>query len=174
MTRGNSEWKELAVQPGEQELSRLNQILQTLYECNHALVHATDEQELFQSICGILVEVGGLRLAWVGRCEEDSEKTVRPVAMAGYGTDYLEKAKISWSEESEAGRGPTGIALRTGEPYWVKDTRTDSCFAPWRAEAEARGYGSSVALPLIADGKRLGSLCLYAGETNAFNENTIQ
>jgi PAS domain S-box-containing protein len=174
MTRGNSEWKELAVQPCEQELSRLNRILQTLYQCNHALVHATDEQELFQSICSILVEVGGLRLAWVGRCEEDSEKTVRPVAMAGYGTDYLEKAKISWSEKSEVGRGPTGIALRTGQPYWVKDSRTDSCFAPWRAEAEARGYASSLALPLIADGKRIGSLSLYAGETNAFNENTVQ
>ncbi|HTD16406.1 MAG TPA: GAF domain-containing protein [Chthoniobacterales bacterium] len=174
MTRGNSEWKELAVQPGEQELSRLNRILQTLYQCNHALVHATDEQELFQSICGILVEVGGLRLAWVGRCEEDSEKTVRPVAMAGYGIDYLENAKISWSETSELGRGPTGIALRTGKPYWVKDCRTDPCFAPWRAEAEARGYASSVSLPLIADGMRIGSLGLYAGETNAFNENTIQ
>jgi PAS domain S-box-containing protein len=174
MTPGHSEWNESAAQPGQKELSRLNRILQTLYQCNHALVHATDEQELFQSICNILVELGGLRLAWVGRCEEDAERTVRPVAMAGYGTDYLEKARISWSEISEVGCGPTGIALRTGKPYWVKDSRTDLCFAPWRAQAEARGFASSVALPLIADGKRIGSLSLYAGETNAFNEDTIQ
>jgi hypothetical protein len=81
-----------AVRATEEELSRLNRILQTLYQCNHALVHATDENELFQSVCQILVEVGGLRLAWVGHCEDDAEKTVRPVAKARYGLDYLENA----------------------------------------------------------------------------------
>jgi len=158
----------------EEELSRLNRILRTLYQCNYALVHATNELELFQSVCRILVEVGGLRLAWVGHCEEDAEKTVRPVAMAGHDRDYVEKARISWSEESERGRGPTGIALRTGKPYWVKDNRTDPTIAPWRADAIARGYASCVALPLIAHGRRIGNLSLYSGETNAFNEDTIE
>jgi signal transduction histidine kinase len=158
----------------EEELSRLNRILKTLYQCNYALVHATNELELFQSICRILVEVGGLRLAWVGHCEEDAEKTVRPVAMAGEGRDYVEKAKISWSDETERGRGPTGIALRTGKPYWVKDNRTDPTIAPWRAEAIAHGYASCIAIPLIAHGKRLGNLSLYSGETNTFNESTIE
>jgi len=176
MTQENSDRKktEEAVRSTEQELSRLNRILQTLYQCNHALVHATNEDELFQAVCQILVEVGGLRLAWVGHCEEDAQKTVRPVAKAGYGVDYLENARISWGEETERGRGPTGIALRTGKPYWVKDTRTDPSLAPWRNDAIARGYASCVTLPLIAYGKRLGNLSLYAGEPNAFNESTIE
>jgi signal transduction histidine kinase len=157
----------------EQELGRLNRILQTLYQCNHALVHATDENQLFQAVCQILVEVGGLRLAWVGQCENDADKTVRPVAKAGFGLDYVENARISWSEETDRGRGPTGIALRTGKPYWVKDTRTDPCFAPWRSDVISHGFASCVTLPLIADGKRLGHLSLYAGEPNAFNEGTI-
>jgi PAS domain S-box-containing protein len=158
----------------EKELTRLNRILQTLYRCNHALVHAVNEHELFQSVCQILVEVGGLRLAWVGHCEEDAQKTVRPVAWAGYGLEYVENVKISWSEETERGRGPTGIALRTGEPYWVRDIQTDPAFAPWRAAALAGRYASCVALPLIAYGARTGCLNLYAGEPNAFNENTIE
>lgn len=158
----------------EEELTKLNRTLRTLYQCNRALVRATKEHELFQAICENLVEVGGLRLAWVGRCEEDVEKTVCPVAMAGEGRDYVEKIKISWSEETEQGRGPTGIALRTGKPCWAKDIRTDPTMAPWRAEAIARGYASSVALPLIAHGKRIGNLSLYAGEPNTFNERTIE
>ena len=176
MTQKNTDRKkpEDAIRASEEELSRLNRILQTLYKCNHALVHATDEYELFQSVCQILVAVGGLRLAWVGRCEDDLEKTVRPVAMAGYGLDYLDNAKISWGEETERGRGPTGIALRTGKPYWVKDTRIDPSLAPWRTDAIARGYASCVTLPLIAYGKRIGNLSLYAGEPNAFNESTIE
>jgi nitrate/nitrite-specific signal transduction histidine kinase len=107
MRQKNSDRKkpEDAIRASEEELSRLNRILQTLYKCNRALVHATDEYELFQSVCQILVEVGGLRLAWVGRCEDDLEKTVLPVAKAGYGLDYLENARISWSEETARGRG---------------------------------------------------------------------
>src|ERR1700751_845611 len=72
------------------------------------------------------------------------------------------------------GRGPTGIALRTGKPYWVKDSRIDPALAPWRTDAIARGYGSCVTLPLIVDGNRLGSLSLYGAEPNAFNESTIE
>jgi GAF domain-containing protein len=165
---------EEAVRANEQELNRLNRTLRTLYGCNRALIHATDEVELFRSVCQILVDVGGLRLAWVGCCENDIEKTVRPVAHAGYGVDYLERVKISWGEETEMGRGPTGIALRTGKPYWVKDTRTDPALAPWRTDAIARGYASCVTLPLIADGIRLGNLSLYAAEPDAFNESTIE
>jgi len=50
----------------EEKLARLNRTLRTLYECNQALVRATEENELLRSICRILVEVGGLRMAWVG------------------------------------------------------------------------------------------------------------
>jgi len=158
----------------EKELTRVNRILQTLYQCNHALVRATDEHELFQSVCQILVEVGGIRLAWVGVCEDDPQKTVRPVAMAGHSLDYVENAKISWSDETDRGRGPTGTAIRTGEPYWAKDMRADPNLAPWRDAAVAHGYASCVALPLIMHGTRLGVISLYAEKPNAFNESSIQ
>jgi PAS domain S-box-containing protein len=158
----------------ERELTRVNRILQTLYQCNHALVRATDEHELLHSVCQILVEVGGIRLAWVGVCEDDPQKTVRPVAMAGHSLDYVENANISWSDETDRGRGPTGIAIRSGKPYWAKDFRADPTLAPWRAAAVAHGYASCVALPLIMHGTRLGVMNLYAEKPNAFNETSIQ
>jgi GAF domain-containing protein len=158
----------------EKELTRVNRILQTLYQCNHALVRATDEHELLQSVCQILVEVGGIRMAWVGVCEDDPQKMVRPVAMAGQGPDYVENAQISWSDETDRGRGPTGIAIRTGQPYWAKDFRADPTLLPWRDAAVAHGYASCVALPLIMHGTRLGVMNLYAGKPNAFNERSIQ
>src|SRR5258708_4059751 len=112
MRRSDSD-QEREDRTSEKELSRLNRTLQTLYQCNQALVHATDEKELIESVCKILVDVGGLRLAWVGRCEEDAEKTVRPVAMAGYGLDYLDKAEISWSESTERGQARPESPRRT-------------------------------------------------------------
>src|SRR5438093_1277430 len=157
----------------EDNLARLNRTLQTLYQCNQALVHATDEHELLQSVCRILVEVGGLRMAWVGYRELDREKSIRPVAQAGYDQGYVESVKATW-EDSERGQGPTGTAIRTGKPSWTKSIQTDPSIAPWRAEALKRGYGSNISLPLMSDGATFGALTLYAKEPNAFNERTLE
>ena len=97
----------------EEKLARLNRTLQTVNQCNHALVRATEEYELLRSVCRILVEVGGLRMAWVGYREFNEDKTVRPVAHAGYEAGYLGPIEITWAD-TERGRGPVGTAIRTG------------------------------------------------------------
>jgi len=157
----------------EDKLARLNRTLQTLYQCNQALVHATDEQELLRAVCHVLVETGGLRMAWVGYRELDAEKTIRPVAQAGYNQGYVESVRATWAD-SERGQGPTGTAIRTGKPSWTKNIQTDASIALWRAEALRRGYCSNIALPLTSDGEPFGALTLYADEPAAFNERTVE
>ena len=157
----------------EETLARLNRTLKTLYQCNQALVRATEEYELLRSVCRILVEVGGLRMAWVGYKVFDEEKTVQPVAQAGYEDGYLERINITWAD-SERGRGPTGTAIRTGAVSSNKDILTDPQMAPWRTEALRRGYASSIALPLMSGGESFGALTLYAEERDVFNESTVK
>src|SRR6516162_3079452 len=157
----------------EEKLARLNRTLQTLYQCNQALVCATEEYELLGSVCRILVEVGGLRMAWVGYRELDEEKTVRPVAQAEFEDGYLEGINITWAD-TERGRGPTGTAIRTGASCWTSDILTDPNMAAWRAEALRRGYASSIALPLVCRSEAFGALSLYAEDPAVFNENTIK
>src|SRR6266404_1075446 len=157
----------------EDNLARLNRTLQTLYRCNQALVHATDESKLLQTVCRILVEVGRVRMAWVGYRELDAAKTVRPVARAGYDQGYVETVKATWAD-TERGQGPTGTAIRTGKPSWTKTIQTDPSIAPWRAEALKRGYRSNISLPLMSDGKPFGALTLCAEEPDAFNERAIE
>src|SRR6266436_4270911 len=109
----------------------------------------------------------------------DAEKTVRPVAQAGSGLDYLERVKTSWGE-METGQGPAGIAARTGKACCVDDIRTDPRFSPWRVAALARGYASCIAVPLMTDCKSRGAvdlrgtLNLYSAECNAFDESAIE
>ena len=157
----------------EEKLGRLNRALRTGYECNQALVRATEENELLQSICQILVEVGGLRMAWVGYREFDQEKTVRPVAYAGYEMGYLKGINLTWADR-ERGRGPMGIAIRTRTTSWSNDILTDPNMAPWRADASKRGYASSIALPLMFQGEAFGALALYAEDCDAFTKATIE
>jgi PAS domain S-box-containing protein len=157
----------------EEKLARLNRTLRTLYECNQALVRATEENELLRSICRILVEVGGLRMVWVGYREFNQDKTVRPVAHAGYEDGYLEGVNITWAD-TERGRGPMGTAIRTSTTSWNSDILTDPNMAPWRAEAVKRGYASSIALPLMSQGEAFGALALYAEDCDAFSGGTIE
>ncbi len=157
----------------EDSLARLNRTLQTLYQCNQALVRASDEYELLQTVCRILVEVGRVRMAWVGYRELDREKSIRPVAQAGYDEGYVESVKATW-EDTERGHGPTGTAIRTGKPSWTQNIQTDSSIAPWRTEALKRGYGSNISLPLMSDGATFGALTLYDQQPNAFNERTVE
>jgi PAS domain S-box-containing protein len=157
----------------EETLAGMRRNLQTLYQCNRALIRATEEYELLQSVCQILVDVGGLRMVWIGYRQFDQEKTIRPVAIAGYDEGYVETIKGTWAN-SKRGHGPSGTAIRTGKPSWTKDIRRDANFATWQGEALKRGYGSSIALPLMADGEPFGAFSLYAAEPDAFNESTLE
>ena len=147
--------------------------VETLHQCNLALLRATDESELLHSICRILVEVGGFRMVWVGYPRNDAEKTIRPVAHAGHENGYLKAVAATWAND-ERGQGPAGTALRTGKPAWAKNIREEKSFAPWRDRAIAHGYASSLALPLASDANIFGVLSLYSAEIDQFNENTSE
>ena len=160
---------ELQVEP----LRRLNRALRVLSTTSQILIRATQESDLLQEICRIAVEVGDYRLAWVGYAEQDDNKTVRPVAQAGFEDGYLETLRITWAD-AERGRGPTGTAIRTGKPSIARDMRTEPRFAPWRAEATRHGYASSIALPLIANSRTFGTLNIYATEPDAFDTEEVK
>src|SRR5262249_5702211 len=143
-----------------------------LYQCNQALIHATEEYQLLQAVCRIVVETGGLRMAWVGYRELDSRKTVRAIAQAGQDQSYVENVRGTRGD-TQRSRGPSGTAIRTGKPSWTRNIRTDASIAPWREEALKRGYNSNLSLPLLADGEPFGALTLYASEPEVFNERTV-
>jgi PAS domain S-box-containing protein len=152
----------------EATLRQASRALKAITECHQALIRATDETELLHEVCRIIVEVGGYRMAWAGYAESDARKSVRPVAQTGFDEGYVEKVNITWADE-ERGRGPVGVAIRSGKPAVVRDTLTDRNFDPWRTEAQKRNFRSVLGLPLIP----FGALCIYATEPNAFDDEEI-
>ena len=155
------------------ELKKVNRALKTLGECNQSLVRATDESSLLNEICRNIVNIGGYRLVWVGYVEQSEEKPVKPVAQAGYEEGYLETLNITWAD-TERGRGPTGIAVRTGQPSIGRNLLTDPAFGPWRTEALKRGYASSISIPMITHGQTIGALTIYAVEPDAFDTEEVK
>jgi PAS domain S-box-containing protein/putative nucleotidyltransferase with HDIG domain len=154
-------------------LRKSNRALAALSECNQTIIRIEDESELMHEICRIIVETGGYRMAWVGFAQQDVDKSVRPAAQWGFEDGYLEKANITWAD-TERGHGPTGTAIRSGKPSIARDTQNDPRFRPWREAALARGYSSSIALPVKVNGTIKGALNIYAVEPDAFDEEEIK
>ena len=152
-----------------EELRNANTTLRMIWECNETLMRATDEDELMRQVCRIIVEVGGYRMAWVGYAEDDEGKTVRPVAVAGIDDGYLDDVRISWGDTAY-GRGPTGTCIQTGRIAYSHDILSDPRLEPRRAASLKRGFRSTIALPLISEGRALGALTIYAGIPDAFDQ----
>lgn len=156
----------------EKELLRTNRTLKALIESNRAIIRSQDEVALLHETCQIIVDHGGHRFAWVGIAEHDPDKTVLPVIHHGFEEGYLDTIDITWAD-TDRGRGPAGIAIRTGKPAICNCISTDPSFAPWRAEAEKRGYASAISLPLFVAGEVLGVLNIYATKPNAFDKEEV-
>jgi PAS domain S-box-containing protein len=157
----------------EAKLHRANRALRTLSDCNQALVRASDETDLLRRVCDILVRVGGYRFAWVGYLERDAEKSITPIAKAGFEDGYLDTLKLTWADR-ERGRGPTGMAARSGKPCVFQNILTNPNYALWRDQAQQRGYASSIALPLLENEGVFGVLSLYSDRADAFDEDEVK
>ncbi|HEX8986549.1 MAG TPA: ATP-binding protein [Rhodocyclaceae bacterium] len=153
----------------EREQQRLHRALRLLSDSSLLMVQAEDETKLLAGVCRLVVETGGYLMAWIGLAESDEAKSVRPVAQSGYEEGYLESISVSWDENRDIGRGPTGTAIRTGQTQVNQNCQTNPVMGPWREAAVKRGYQSSIALPLIGKQQTLGALTLYASEADAFN-----
>jgi len=152
----------------EESAWRARRARTVLSACNRALMNADREEGFLEDVCAQVVEHGGYAMVWIGLKVDDGRRRVRPVACAGRGTDYLDQVVLTW-DESEAGRAPTGRAIRTGRSVVCRNLSYEAAGARWGREAIARGFASSIALPLVVDGACIGALSIYASEVDAFD-----
>ncbi len=157
----------------EEQLQRLNRTLKALMESSQAMLRAASETEYLSDVCKIITGDCGYAMVWIGFAEHDQEKSVRPVAYAGFEEGYLETLNLTWAD-TERGRGPTGTAIRTGKTCACANFLTDPSFAPWRQEAVRRGYAASLVVPLLAEGKAFGAITLYSKQPDPFTEDEVK
>jgi PAS domain S-box-containing protein len=165
--------KEIAERKRAEEQSlKLNRTLRALSNSSKAMMRAAEESQYLQEICRIIVEDCGHAMVWIGYAEEDDAKSIRPVVHAGFNEGYLEKLKLTWADTAR-GRGPTGTAIRTGQPSMCQNMLTDPKFKPWREEALKRGYMSSIVLPLLEGKKAFGAITIYSRQPGCFSEDEV-
>ena len=171
--RLTDDWAITAGVAPDRDLRRLNWALAAYARSSSALIHSSDFKELVTGVCEAIVGENDYLLATVGLVEHGPGLPVRLVAGAGLAADYLEGLTLSWSEETLAGGGPAGLAVRSNRPFLLRDTLTEPSFAPWRHRAVRFGIRSSVTIPFSYNDAPAGVLIVYAGQPDAFGPREL-
>jgi len=140
----------------------------TLSGVSLALLHASNREQLFQSICRICVERGGFSHAWIGWVNRATQ-SVEHAALAGeYSADFLAAMQIDLN-----GLGPTARAVATLEPQVVNHLNQDPSLNGWGATLCEAGIRSLLVTPLILRGHAVGALVLYAQQAAFFDQDVV-
>lgn len=157
----------------EQARQRVARALRLVTDTNFTLSAAVNKTQLLQDICTLLCEKGGYRMVWVGYAQQDPEHSVLPMAHAGINSDHPDNAKVSWSDASPFGNGPTGIAIRTGRTQVNLDYDNNPLMLPWRQYAAQHGHRSSISLPFTKKTGVRATLTIYSGLANDFSADEV-
>ncbi len=155
----------------EERIYKLNRIYRVLSEINQVIVRIKNENELFEQVCSILVELGNFKMVWIAEFDTDTS-AIKSLAAKGHNAGYTD-ILISYTKE----------ILNKDEPFFrslnekkvlVFNNMEDELLRPWRKESIKRGYGSYCIIPLLKKSKRNIVLNLYAGESDFFNKEEIE
>ena len=159
----------------EARIERLSRIRAVLSGINSAIVRLRDTQQLFDEACRIAVEHGRFGIAWIGRYDPATLE-VTPQASAGLEGDYhLMGAALKVGSDSPTASGLIATAIRERRAVYSNDiTLEPEVGGKRRQEAIRRGYRAVCALPLLVEGSVVGTLSLFARETNFFDEEEMK
>jgi putative nucleotidyltransferase with HDIG domain len=139
---------------------------------NQFLLRCENEDEIYKTVCDAFMETDLIKFVWIGLTEEGTFD-VKPAAYAGIEKEYINSIKAKW-DNSQYGKGPTGIAIKTQKPVIIGDIRTNRRYMPWRKEALKRGYLSIISLPIIHESTVIGVLDVYSDKKDAFNKEDVE
>lgn len=153
------------------ELYRVNRALKVLSAGNKTLLLAKTEQELLDTVCRQIVEMGGYLAVWIGFSGAGQDTYLK--TMAAYPKAENSAENLDWNQ---AGNGlkPVITAVREGRVLVVNDTEHETTHPLLGEQAAKFGYRSIIILPLHLEGRSIGALILSAHRTHEFGDAQVE
>ena len=155
----------------QRQMERMSRLYAALAQINQEVPRTGDRDTLFQKVCRLLGEYGGIEMAWIGWHDSDTHRLV-PVTRHGDTTGWLEDAEIAIDGQQE-GCDPTGIVFRSGLPYICNNMQADPAILPWRRESQKSGYLACAVFPIKSNGVISGTLSVYVSQQDFFQDEEI-
>jgi PAS domain S-box-containing protein len=150
----------------EQQTVRMKRLYATLSQVDQTIVRAKDQQELYQSICDVALEFGGLSLAWIGLLDELTGD-VQPIASAGMDISNWSLPIINTWQGSYR-NGVIAEALKTSTVVTSEEVQVDEMTQTLQSVVQKFGIRSLAAVPFRLQGKTIGVLNLISVEPGFF------
>jgi diguanylate cyclase (GGDEF)-like protein/PAS domain S-box-containing protein len=156
----------------EHRVQRLTMLYKALSETNKAIIRMDDQSELFPLVCRSAVELGGMKLAWIGTHNQDAELIV-PIAKHGSWEGVLDRLKVSFRQSFKEGKSITATAFRDSKTIIVNDFFNNPLTKPWHGIAKKLGWTSVAAFPILRNSQPFAVLTVCHEQVGAFDEETI-
>lgn len=156
----------------ELDLQKSRQMYQFISKANEVILHAKNAEEIYAQICELSVSYQNILFSWIGIPDIET-KIIKPYIWAGQEAGYLKAIKTITTQEEDTGKGPCGMAFRTGIYYYSNDVEHDPAMGPWRKEALQRGFRSSIAFPIKLNNQVVSLLTMYSSVSNYFTNEQI-
>ncbi len=157
----------------EEQLRRLARMYAALTATNEAILRAKSRDQLFALVCEAAVNGGKFTSTTIGLAVPDSD-FFRLVASAGPNAQAILNRRFATTAEHPEGRGPTGIAFRTGRPSIANDYENDEKTRYWHKDARGWGVKSAAALPFLNCGRPVGVLLVHSVERDSFTPEFVE
>ncbi|HEU0186706.1 MAG TPA: HD domain-containing phosphohydrolase [Gallionellaceae bacterium] len=151
----------------KQNLVRVNRALRTLSACNVALVRAKSEEELFQTVCRNIVEIGEHLFAGVFFPSEEPENI--PLLVSCSGGDAIRQRLIELHRDPEylLHHCPAFAAQQARQTRVYNGIHNDA--ASGLEQLAGLGIKSGMALPLLNNDHLYGVLTVFSSSPEAFD-----
>ena len=150
----------------EASLRLMNWALRAVSRAAIAVATAETEADMMRLLCeGLTGDV--FTISWIGLPIDAPGKPVAIAAKAGAALGYLDGIEVSWGDNPH-GRGPLGRAFREGATQVNNDPTTNVNYSPWLERAQKHDIFSSIACPMLRNGKTFAVLTIYSNQRNAF------
>ena len=155
----------------EEEIRRLNRLYDVLSQVNQTILRVNSREGLLREVCRLVVERGGVDLAWVGMIEKDTGLIV-PAAHYGNSPEFL-RQPFSCSDEKPEIHGNPGQAIREGRPVVCDRCTPDCLLYPFHPKPADMGFLSCGSFPLRFRKEICGILGICSSESGFFQEREI-
>ncbi|KAA3620518.1 MAG: PAS domain S-box protein [Proteobacteria bacterium] len=152
----------------EDRIARLTRLYRALSECNQAIVRGRNRDALFEDVCRVVVEFGGMALAWVGVTDAERQRVVAAASYGAEGRGCVEHLGLSLDLTDPDERSLASVCTREGRVLWKHDVTDDTGAPPWRDFPGSAEWRASASLPIRLGERVEASLNVYTADPMAF------
>src|SRR5262245_45392785 len=150
----------------EQELARRLDHLRLMLRITNTVVSRLNLQELLDVISATICEEMGCDTAGVGLYDQKSEQLIAFSTQFPPGHPFRDKGVVIPFEGT-----PGGLAFTTGQPVFLDKPDPERFNSHYARRIHEDGYRSGGAIPLIAQGRKLGVLGVASKRENSLSDD---